>query len=138
MFIETQNFLLVFFLTVTELGHSKIEFPMSNIGCFNFCMWTVNIYMKVNFTGCTKSPTAYTRESNQYPCHLSNTPKKSFMRKELKAENWKPFSQKSSILYLTGLRYASDIHENKLYKDTTIFWCKILSILTRCKIFSIL
>ena len=37
----------------------------------------------------TKYPTAYTRESNQYPCHLSNTPKKNFMQKELKAENQK-------------------------------------------------
>ena len=68
----------------------KLMPPMSNIGCFNFFMWTVNIYAEANFARCTKSPTDYTRESNQYPCHLPNTKKKkSFMRKELKVENWK-------------------------------------------------
>ena len=55
VFRETQNFLLVYFLTVTELGHIvyfltvtelghseivslKSMFPMSNSGCFNFYM----------------------------------------------------------------------------------------------------
>ena len=69
------EFVVSILLTVTELGRSeivsmKLMFPMSSIGYFNFYMWTVNIYVEVNFTGCTKSPTVYVRESNQYPCHL--------------------------------------------------------------------
>ena len=86
--------MFLFFVTVTELGHSKIvSFKpmslMSSIGFFDFYMWTVNIYVEANFTRCTKSPTAYTRKSNQYPCHLSNTQKKKFIQQELKAENCK-------------------------------------------------
>ena len=69
------EFAVSIFLTVTELGHSeivslKLMFTMSSIGYFNFYMWTVNIDVEVNFTGCTKPPTIYACESNQYPCHL--------------------------------------------------------------------
>ena len=106
----------------------KLMPPMSNIGCFNFFMWTVNIYVEANFARCTKSPTDYTRESNQYPCHLPNTQKKEFHAKRVKSWKLKKefliFIKKSSILYLTGLWYASDMHKNKLYNGTTIFLVK--------------
>lgn len=76
VFVETQNFLLVLFLTATELEQSEIAsfksiFPMSNIECFNFYMWTVNIYVEVNFTGCTVQPISVNRINAPATCKIT-------------------------------------------------------------------